>query len=53
MKEEAKDERKTWLISKNFEFSICVDGFTLRDVILCSVRSDGADGGRDVESEAA
>lgn len=40
MKEEAKDERKVWLISKNIEFSVYVDEFTLRDVSLCSESSD-------------
>lgn len=41
MKEEAEDERKMWLISKNIEFSVCVDEFMLRDAVLCSERSDG------------
>lgn len=34
MKGEAEDERKMWLMSKDFEFSICVDG--LRSEMLFS-----------------
>lgn len=30
-----------WLISKNIEYWVCADEFTLRDVILCSEGSSG------------